>query len=134
MVAFTLAEGMIVQIDALAHAFLVVAALLQRIRHPPPPELIPLTCDEVSDLFVGLAARPLGHLAHRLRWSLWRRRQQARPYLPLSPPGDLGPMKITIDSWRIRSAVTPSPSRHCFPHLGERGSHAQMGFSVGPTS
>src|SRR5215207_10571279 len=35
----------------LAHAFLVVAALLQRIRHPPPPELIPLTCNEVSHLF-----------------------------------------------------------------------------------
>jgi hypothetical protein len=67
-----------VTLAMLAHAFLVVAALLQRIRHPPPPELIPLTCNEVSHLFVGLAARPLGHLAHRLRWSLWRRRHQAR--------------------------------------------------------
>jgi hypothetical protein len=77
----------------LAHAFLVVAALLQRIRHPPPPELIPLTCNQVSHLFVGLAARPLGQLAHRLRWSLWRRRHQARPYLPLPPPGDLDPSR-----------------------------------------
>jgi hypothetical protein len=62
----------------LAHACLVVAALLRRIRDPPPPALIPLTCNEVSHLLVGLAARPLGHLAHRLRWSLWRRRHQAR--------------------------------------------------------
>ena len=37
-----------VTLAMLAHAFLVVAALLQRIRHPPPPELIPLTCNEVS--------------------------------------------------------------------------------------
>jgi hypothetical protein len=60
-----------VTLAMLAHAFLVVAALLQRIRHPPPPELIPLTCNQVSHLFVGLATRPLGQLAHRLRWSLW---------------------------------------------------------------
>jgi hypothetical protein len=46
-------------------------------RHPPPPELIPLTGKQVSHLFVGLTARPLGQLAHRLRWSLWRRRHQA---------------------------------------------------------
>ena len=92
----------------LAHAFLVVAALLQRIRHPPPPELIPLTCNEVSHVFVGLAARPLGHLAHRLRWSWWRRRHQARPYLPLPPPGHLGPMKITIYGWRTRHGYSRS--------------------------
>jgi hypothetical protein len=44
----------------LAHAFLVVAALFQRIRHPPPPGLIPLACNEVSHLFVGPAAGPSG--------------------------------------------------------------------------
>jgi hypothetical protein len=55
----------------LAHAVLVVLAARHRTRHPPSPGLIPLTCNEVSHLFVGLAARPLGH---RLRWSLWRRR------------------------------------------------------------
>jgi SRSO17 transposase len=59
----------------LAHAVLVVLAARHRTRHPPSPGLIPLTCNEVSHLFVGLAARPLGH---RLRWSLWRRRHQAR--------------------------------------------------------
>jgi hypothetical protein len=51
-----------VTLAMLAHAFLVVAALLQRIRHPLPPELIPLTCNEVSHLFVGLAAG---------RWAIW---------------------------------------------------------------
>jgi hypothetical protein len=68
-----------VTLAILAHAFLVVAAPLQRIRHPPPPELLPLTCTQVSQLFVGLAARPLGHLVHRLRWSRWPGRPQARP-------------------------------------------------------
>jgi hypothetical protein len=32
----------------LAHAFLVVVALAERTRHPVPPELIPLTCNEVQ--------------------------------------------------------------------------------------
>jgi SRSO17 transposase len=62
----------------LAHAFLVVAAVAQHTRHPPPPELIPLTCNEVSHLFAALATQPAGDRAHRLRWSLWRRRHQAR--------------------------------------------------------
>ena len=52
-----------VTLAMLAHAFLVVAALLQRIRHPPPPELLPLTGNEVSHLFVGLAASVLALLA-----------------------------------------------------------------------
>jgi SRSO17 transposase len=62
----------------LAHAFLVVAALTERTRHPPPPGLIPLTCNEVQHLFAALLARPAVDPAHRLRWSAWRRRQQAR--------------------------------------------------------
>jgi SRSO17 transposase len=62
----------------LAHAFLVVAALAERTRHPTPPELIPITCNEVSHLFAALLARPPDDLTHRLRWSLWRRRHQAR--------------------------------------------------------
>lgn len=62
----------------LAHAFLVVAALAERTRHPAPPELIPLTCNEVQHLFAALLAQPAGDRAHRLRWSLWRRRHQAR--------------------------------------------------------
>jgi SRSO17 transposase len=61
-----------------AHAFLVVAALTDNTRHPPPPGLISLTCNELQHLFAALLARPATHHAHRLRWSLWRRRQQAR--------------------------------------------------------
>jgi len=62
----------------LAHAFLVVAALAERTRHPTPPELIPLTCNEVQHLFATLLDRPAGDRDHRLRWSVWRRRHQAR--------------------------------------------------------
>jgi SRSO17 transposase len=62
----------------LAHAFLVVAALAERTRHPTPPGLIPMTCNELQHLFAELLTQPIGDLAHRLRWSLWRRRHQAR--------------------------------------------------------
>jgi hypothetical protein len=62
----------------LAHAFLVVAALTSNTRHPPPSKLISLTCNEVQHLVAALLARPAADPAHRLRWSLWRRRQQAR--------------------------------------------------------
>jgi SRSO17 transposase len=62
----------------LAHAFLVVLAATDRSRHPPPSGLISLTCNEVQHLFATLLARPAGDLSHRLRWSLWRRRHQAR--------------------------------------------------------
>jgi SRSO17 transposase len=60
-----------------AHAFLVVAALTDRTR-PPPSEFIGLTCNEVQHLLAALLARPAGDHGHRLRWSLWRRRHQAR--------------------------------------------------------
>ena len=62
----------------LAHAFLVVAALTEQTHHPPPSGLIGLTCNEVQHLFATLLARPAGDLGHRLAWSLWRRRHQAR--------------------------------------------------------
>jgi SRSO17 transposase len=62
----------------LAHAFLVVLAATYRTRHPPPAGLVSLTCNEVQHLFATLLARPAGDLGHRLRWSLWRRRHQAR--------------------------------------------------------
>jgi SRSO17 transposase len=65
-----------VTLAMLAHALLVVAAALERIR--PPPGLVPLTCNEVQHLFAALLARPAGDLGHRLRWSVWRRRHQAR--------------------------------------------------------
>ena len=62
----------------LAYAFLVVAAVTQHARHPPPLGLIPLTCNEIQHLFATLVAAPVADAGHRLRWSLWRRRQQAR--------------------------------------------------------
>jgi SRSO17 transposase len=67
-----------VTLAMLAHAFLVVAAVTERTRRPPPSGLIGLTCNEIQHLFAALLARPVGDLAHRLRWSLWRRRHQAR--------------------------------------------------------
>jgi hypothetical protein len=65
-------------LSMLAHAFLVVTALADRTRHPSPSGLIPLTCNEIQHLFAALIARPVEDLNHRLGWSLWRRRHQAR--------------------------------------------------------
>jgi len=62
----------------LAHAFLVVVAATERSRRPPPSGLIALTCNEVQHLFGVLVAWPAGDVGHRLRWSAWRRRHQAR--------------------------------------------------------
>jgi hypothetical protein len=62
----------------LAHAVLVVAALTDHTRHSRPPELIGLTCNELQHLFAVLLARPAADPDHRLRWSVWRRRHQAR--------------------------------------------------------
>jgi hypothetical protein len=49
----------------LAHAFLVVAALTEQVRHPPPSGLISLACNEVQHLFAALVAQPAGELGHR---------------------------------------------------------------------
>jgi hypothetical protein len=62
----------------LTHAFLVVAALTDHTHHSRPPELIGLTCNELQHLFAVLLARPAADPAHRLRWSVWRCRHQAR--------------------------------------------------------
>jgi hypothetical protein len=67
-----------VTLAMLAYAFLVVAAVSQHARHPPPLGLIPLTCNEIQHLFAILVAVPAADAGHRLRWSWWRRRQQAR--------------------------------------------------------
>jgi hypothetical protein len=61
----------------LAHAFLIVAALTERTRHPSPSGLIGLTCNELQHLFAALVARPTGDLNHRVRWSVWRRQARA---------------------------------------------------------
>jgi SRSO17 transposase len=62
----------------LAHAFLVVVALTERTRHPSPSGLVPLTCNEVQHLFAALVAAPVADVGYRWRWSVWRRRCQAR--------------------------------------------------------
>jgi hypothetical protein len=75
----------------LAHAFVVVAAVTERTRRPPPSGLVPLTCNEVQHLFAALVARPVKDLGHRLRWSLWRRRHQQRARTATTddkPPGN----------------------------------------------
>jgi SRSO17 transposase len=64
-----------VTLAMLAPAFLVVAAVTQRTRHPAPLGLVGLTCNEVQHLVAALLARPVGDLDHRLRWSVWRRHQ-----------------------------------------------------------
>jgi hypothetical protein len=53
---------------------LVVAALAERTHHPTPAGLIGVTCNEVQHLF----AVPIVDAGHRLHWSVWRRRHQAR--------------------------------------------------------
>jgi hypothetical protein len=63
-----------------ALAFLTVLAATQRARHPTPAGLIPLTRNQLGHLFAALVAVGGTELGHRLRWSLWRRRHQARAY------------------------------------------------------
>lgn len=73
-----------VTLALLAHAFLAVTAALERRDQAladdgiSPNGLIPLTCNEIQRVFIALIARPTCDLAHRLRWSAWRRRHQAR--------------------------------------------------------
>ena len=67
-----------VTLAMLAYAFLVVAAVTEHARHPPPLGLIPLTCNEIQHLVAALVAAPVADTGHWLHWSWWRRRQQAR--------------------------------------------------------
>ncbi|MFE1734878.1 IS701 family transposase [Streptomyces bacillaris] len=66
-----------VTLAMLAHAFLAVIRAAEHARHPASDGLIPLTCNEIRRLFTALV-RPTPDAVHRLRWSLWRRRHQAR--------------------------------------------------------
>ena len=66
-----------VTLAMLAHAFLAVTAATERREHPAPDHLIPLTANEIQHLFTTLIS-PVHALRHRLRWSQWRRRHQAR--------------------------------------------------------
>jgi SRSO17 transposase len=67
-----------VTLAMLAHAFLAVLRANEHEGHPAPDELIPLTCDEIQRLFITLVNRTVFDPVHRLRWSVWRRRHQAR--------------------------------------------------------
>ncbi|MFE9649306.1 IS701 family transposase [Streptomyces sp. NPDC006365] len=66
-----------VTLAMLAHAFLAITAATERRDRPSPDGLIPLTGNEIQHLFAALIS-PVHDLAHRLRWSHWRRRHQAR--------------------------------------------------------
>jgi SRSO17 transposase len=67
-----------VTLAMLAYAFLVVAAVTEHAQHPAPPGAVELTCNEIQHLFAALVAVPVADRGHLLRWSWWRRRQQAR--------------------------------------------------------
>ncbi|MEV8562521.1 IS701 family transposase [Streptomyces sp. NPDC051917] len=67
-----------VTLAMLAHAFLAVVRANEHDRDPAPDALIPLTCNEIQRLFITLVIRPAFDPVHRLGWSDWRRRHQAR--------------------------------------------------------
>jgi hypothetical protein len=62
----------------LAHAFLATVRAEEHACRPTPDGLLPLSCSEIQRLFIALIARPVQDAAHRLDWSDWRRRHQAR--------------------------------------------------------
>ncbi|MEU9245813.1 IS701 family transposase, partial [Streptomyces sp. NPDC048385] len=67
-----------VTLAMLAHAFLAVVRADEHAHRPTPDDLIPLSCNEICRLFIALVVRPIRDTAHRLAWSDWRRRHQAR--------------------------------------------------------
>jgi SRSO17 transposase len=66
-----------VTLAMLAHAFLAVVRADEHTR-PAPDGLVPLSCNEIQRLFLTLVVQPIRDAAHRLAWSDWRRRHQAR--------------------------------------------------------
>ena len=62
----------------LAHAFLAVVRADEHARHTAPDDLLPLTCNEIQRLFIALVVQAVHDIAHRIGWSTWRRRHQAR--------------------------------------------------------
>jgi len=59
----------------LALACLTIAALVEH-AHRPPPEMVPLTRNEIARLLAAPAGRPGNDIQYRLHWSAWRRRHQ----------------------------------------------------------
>lgn len=62
----------------LAHALLAVVRADEHAHRPSPDDLIPLSCNEICRLSTALVVRSVRDAAHRLVWSDWRRRHQAR--------------------------------------------------------
>ena len=62
----------------LAHAFLAAATITVRAPSPAETGLIPLTVNELRHLFNTLIIEPSRRHADQLKWSIWRRRHQAR--------------------------------------------------------
>lgn len=62
----------------LAMAFLAVTTADQNDHRPAPAGLIPLTLNEFRRLFDALTIATTATIEHILRWSIWRRRHQAR--------------------------------------------------------
>lgn len=69
-----------VTLAMLAHAFLAVVRADEHARRPGPTDLVPLSCNEIQRLFITLVVRPVHDAVHRLGWSDWRRRHQARSH------------------------------------------------------
>lgn len=67
-----------VTLAMLAHAFLAVVRADAHASNPAPDGLVPLSRNEIQRLFITLVVRPAHDAAHRLGWSEWRRRHQAR--------------------------------------------------------
>lgn len=67
-----------VTLAMLAHAFLAVVRADEHARQPAFGDLVRLTCSEIQHLFMALVVRQAHDVAHRLDWSQWRRRHQAR--------------------------------------------------------
>ncbi|GAA4897976.1 SRSO17 transposase [Streptomonospora salina] len=68
-----------VTLAMLAHAFLaVLRADGDTAARSDAAETVPLSCNEIQRLFMALVADRVHHADHRLRWSEWRRRHQAR--------------------------------------------------------
>ncbi|KOX06701.1 hypothetical protein ADK66_22245 [Micromonospora sp. NRRL B-16802] len=61
-----------------ALAILAICAADAAAEEPTDTAMIKLTVNEIRRLINILVFRPIHDLAHRLRWSEWRRRHQAR--------------------------------------------------------
>jgi hypothetical protein len=113
-----------VTLAMLAYGFLVVAAVTEQARHPPPLGLIPLTCNEIQHLFAALVAVPIADTGHRLRWSWWRRRHQARARACHYRQQANRPRSARSMGWGTRRHRQPARSRGRAVAAGRAGAAA----------